>query len=195
MEEMINCWLNYYSLLLYYNHNELALRDRRRREGAWSRRDNAAPMGSARSFGSRAYAVGPTSLHLAKLRGMVAHRKLARAIGDMGFFEFRRQLEYKAKMRGAKVVVVDRFFPSSKVCSDCGFHAGEMKLDVRHWTCTNCGESHDRDLNAARNLRNAAASPAVTVCGAGGSGARRSPCVKLPVKEAETRLRSIVSYS
>jgi putative transposase len=104
----------------------------------------------AKSFG----VIGIENLNIA---GMVANRKLARAISDMGFFEFRRQLEYKAEMHGAKVVVVDRFFPSSKRCSDCGIHAGEMRLDVRQWTCDNCGETHGRDVNAALNLSNMAA--------------------------------------
>jgi putative transposase len=112
--------------------------------------------------------------------GMVANPKLARAISDMGFFEFRRQLEYKTVMHGASVVVVDRFFPSSKLCSDCGFHAGEMGLDVRQWICDNCGETHDRDRNAAINLRNMAASSAVTVCGESSAGASRKARVKLP---------------
>jgi putative transposase len=136
--------------------------------------------------------IGIENLNVA---GMIANRRLARAISDMGFFEFRRQLEYKAAMQGAKVVVVDRFFPSSKLCSDCGFHAGEMNLDVRQWTCTNCGESHDRDLNAAKNLRNAAASSAVTVCGAGGSGARRSPRVKLPATKQKLGFTPLVTCS
>jgi putative transposase len=117
--------------------------------------------------------------------GMVKNHALARAISDMGFFEFRRQLEYKANMSGGKVVVLDRFFPSSKLCSDCGFHAGEMPLSVREWTCENCGEPHDRDLNAARNLKSMAVSSTVTACGAGSSGACRKTRVKLPAMKQE----------
>jgi putative transposase len=136
--------------------------------------------------------IGIENLNVA---GMVANRKLARAISDMGFFEFRRQLEYKAEMNGAKVVVIDRFFPSSKLCSDCGFHAGEMTLAVRQWTCTNCDETHDRDLNAAINLSNMAASSAVTVCGESSSGASRKARVKPPSAKQKLGFAPPMSYS
>ena len=95
--------------------------------------------------------------------GMMRNRHLARSIADAGFFEFRRQLEYKSVMTGAKVVVVDRFFPSSKACCQCGtIHP--MKLSDRVMVC-DCGNILDRDLNAAMNLKNKAASSAVSVCG------------------------------
>ena len=86
--------------------------------------------------------------------GMVKNRKLARAISDMGFYEFRRQLTYKAEMRGGEVIVADRFFPSSKLCSACGNKLEELSLGVRKWTCPGCGTCHDRDVNAALNLKN-----------------------------------------
>ena len=86
--------------------------------------------------------------------GMVKNRKLSRAISDMGFYEFRRQLTYKAAMRGGEVVVADRFFPSSKLCSVCGSKLEELSLSVRKWTCPSCGTCHDRDVNAALNLQN-----------------------------------------
>ena len=86
--------------------------------------------------------------------GMLKNRKLARAISDMGFYEFRRQLTYKAAMRGGEVVVADRFFPSSKLCSACGDKLEELSLSVRKWTCPGCGTCHDRDVNAALNLKN-----------------------------------------
>ena len=77
--------------------------------------------------------------------GMVKNRHLSRAISDMGFFEFRRQLAYKAGMRGAVVVVADRFFASSKTCSapDCGHKVDKLPLSVREWTCPVCGAVHD----------------------------------------------------
>ena len=80
--------------------------------------------------------------------GMVKNRHLSRAISDMGFFEFRRQLEYKAEMRGAVVVVADRFFASSKTCSapGCGHKVDKLPLSVREWTCPVCGAVHDRDV-------------------------------------------------
>jgi putative transposase len=105
--------------------------------------------------------------------GMVKNRYLARAVADMGFSEFRRQLEYKAETRGGVVVVADRWFASSKTCSDCGHKVDQLPLSVRQWTCPACGANHDRDRNAARNLKNmavSAASSAVSACGEGGSG-------------------------
>lgn len=95
------------------------------------------------------------------VRGMMANHHLARAISDMSFFEFRRQLEYKTSQRGGQIVVADKFFPSSKMCSRCGHKQEVLPLSVRHWTCPECGASHDRDVNAAINLRKLAASSAV----------------------------------
>ena len=112
--------------------------------------------------------------------GMVKNRHLSRAISDMGFFEFRRQLEYKAAMRGGVVVVADRFFASSKTCSasGCGHKVDKMPLSVREWTCPVCGTVHDRDVNAANNLQEYAVSSTVAACGGEGSGSRCKPKVK-----------------
>ncbi|MDY7007443.1 MAG: RNA-guided endonuclease TnpB family protein [Cyanobacteriota bacterium] len=88
------------------------------------------------------------------VRGMLANHKLAKSIADRGFFEFRRQLEYKCEWYGSNLVVVDRFFPSSKTCSNCG-HVQDMPLNVRTFDCPECGISIDRDLNASINLRDA----------------------------------------
>lgn len=112
------------------------------------------------------------------VRGMVRNRHLARSIADMGFFEFRRQLEYKAAMRGGQVVVADRFYASSKTCSACGKKLDELPLSVREWVCPSCGVAHDRDVNAAINLKNMAASSAVSACGEEGSGSGRKARVK-----------------
>ena len=87
------------------------------------------------------------------VKGMMGNHKLARSVADMSFFEFRRQLEYKAKAAGVKVVVADQWFPSSKTCSACGAKVDEMALGVRQWTCKSCGTNHDRDVNAAMNLK------------------------------------------
>ena len=86
--------------------------------------------------------------------GMAKNHKLARAVLDMSFYEFRRQLEYKAKITGGDIIVADRFFPSSKLCSNCGYKAEDMKLSVRKWVCPICESIHDRDINAAINLKN-----------------------------------------
>ncbi|MFF0125000.1 RNA-guided endonuclease InsQ/TnpB family protein [Streptomyces mirabilis] len=106
------------------------------------------------------------------VRNMVRNRRLARAISDAAWAEFRGLLEYKAAWYGRDVVVVDRFFPSSKLCSHCGALQDRMPLNVRTWTC-DCGTVHDRDVNAAKNLL--AAGLAVSVCGAGVRPQRRTP--------------------
>jgi putative transposase len=104
------------------------------------------------------------------VRGMMKNGKLSRAIADIGMFEFRRQLEYKAPMQGGRIIVADRWFPSSKMCNACRhIHTG-LKLSDREWTCTECGAVHDRDHNASNNLKEMAASSAVTACGATRSG-------------------------
>jgi putative transposase len=84
--------------------------------------------------------------------GMLANHKLAKAIADMGFFEFRRQLTYKCELYGSKLVVVDRWFPSSKTCSNCETKKETLTLDERVFECSECGFVIDRDLNAAINL-------------------------------------------
>ncbi|NEP06466.1 MAG: IS200/IS605 family element transposase accessory protein TnpB, partial [Okeania sp. SIO4D6] len=97
------------------------------------------------------------------VRGMLANHKLAKSIADQGFYEFRRQLEYKCQWYGSEVVVVDRFFPSSKTCSNCG-HVQDMPLHLRTYDCPECGLSIDRDLNASINLTDAVGS-VVNACG------------------------------
>jgi putative transposase len=97
--------------------------------------------------------------------GLVRNRRLARAISDCGWAEFRRQLEYKCQRYGRQIVVIDRWYPSSKTCSTCGHMLAELVLSIRHWTCPSCRTRHDRDVNAAKNIL--AAGLAVTACGAG----------------------------
>ena len=90
--------------------------------------------------------------------GMLKNHQLARGIADMGFGEFRRQWEYKAAQRDKTVIVVNRWYPSSKACSACGYKMLKMPLSVREWTCPTCHTCHDRDVNAAINLRKVAES-------------------------------------
>jgi putative transposase len=85
--------------------------------------------------------------------GLMANHKLAKSIQDMGFYEFRRQLTYKCELYGSKLVVVDRWFPSSKTCSNCGTKKETLTLKERVFECGHCGFSLDRDLNAAINLK------------------------------------------
>ena len=86
------------------------------------------------------------------VRGMTKNHSLAKAITNVSFGEFNRQIEYKAQMYGKHIYRVDRFFPSSKTCSNCGCVQEKMPLHVREWTCPDCGAHHDRDINAATNL-------------------------------------------
>jgi putative transposase len=104
------------------------------------------------------------------VRNMVRRHSLARAISDASWSQFRAMLEYKADWYGRTVVAVDRFYPSSKTCSACGVITARMPLSVREWTCAACGAVHDRDVNAAVNLR--AAGLAVLACGDGVSPLR-----------------------
>lgn len=86
-------------------------------------------------------------------KNMVQNRRLAKPISDAGWGEFRRQLQYKAKWYGKTVVTIDRFYPSSQICSCCGAQwSGTKDLSVRKWICPECGAQHDRDINAAKNI-------------------------------------------
>ncbi|CED78954.1 Transposase, IS605 OrfB [Candidatus Hamiltonella defensa (Bemisia tabaci)] len=123
------------------------------------------------------------------VRGMIKNRYLARSIADMSFFELRRQLEYKAGMRGGLVIVADRFYPSSKLCSDCGYKLDKLPLSVRYWKCPACGEEHNRDENAASNLKNYAVSSTVSVCGEEGSDSGRKTRVKPSSAKQEVSAR------
>lgn len=86
------------------------------------------------------------------IKGMLKNHKLAKSISDSSFGEIRRQLEYKTILYGKSLLFVDRFFPSSKTCSSCGSVQDKMSLNIREWTCPDCGTHHDRDLNAAINI-------------------------------------------
>jgi putative transposase len=98
-----------------------------------------------------------------RVKNMVKNHCLAKAIHDVGWGEFVRQLEYKAAWYGRTLVKIDTFFPSSKRCSHCGHVLEDLSLEVRSWTCPNCGVHHERDLNAANNVL--AEGLSVTACG------------------------------
>ena len=86
------------------------------------------------------------------VKGMVKNHNLAESISEMNFGEFRRMLEYKARWYNRKIVFVDRFYPSSKTCNNCGYINKELKLSDRQWICPQCGKVIERDYNAALNI-------------------------------------------
>jgi putative transposase len=98
------------------------------------------------------------------VKNMVRNRSLAKAISDCGWGTFRQMIEYKAERAGRHVIVIGRWYPSSKTCSACGHLLATLSLATRHWTCPSCGTRHDRDINAAQNIL--AAGLAVSACGA-----------------------------
>ena len=99
------------------------------------------------------------------VKGMMKNRRLSKSISDCGWYEIRRQLEYKLKWIGSKLVIADRFFPSSKMCSNCCILKEDLKLSDRVFKCNVCGLELDRDYNAAINLRKLAVSSTVLACG------------------------------
>ncbi|MEZ0612010.1 RNA-guided endonuclease InsQ/TnpB family protein [Fibrella sp. WM1] len=107
------------------------------------------------------------------VRNMVKNRKLAKHISDASFGAFRHMLTYKCSWYGKELVVIDRFYPSSKTCSTCGHVEAKMPLNVRAWECPKCSSKHDRDINAAKNIlavghtvsaRGATGRPTLTYC-------------------------------
>ena len=121
---------------------------------------------------------------------MMANARLARSVSDMGFYAFRRQLNYKAARYGSRIVVADCWYPSSNTCSACGSVLEDLPLTCRVWDCPACGTHHDRDLNAATNLMQMAASSTVTACGEEGAGSGRKTRVKPASMKQESNTKS-----
>ena len=109
--------------------------------------------------------------------GMVKNRKLSRAISDLGWRSFRTMLEAKGEMYGREVRVINRWEATSQNCSCCGFKGGKKELNIREWTCLNCGAVHDRDINASKNILKVAEGHSETQNG-------RGEKVRLPNKKA-----------
>lgn len=87
-----------------------------------------------------------------QVKNMLQNHKLAKAISEVSWYEFRRQLEYKAKWYGRTIVIIDKYYPSSQICSNCGENTGKKSLDIREFDCSYCGKHHDRDINASINI-------------------------------------------
>ena len=86
------------------------------------------------------------------VKGMMKNRHLALSVADVGWSMFINMLEYKAESKGRTIIKIDRWFPSSQICSCCGCVSGKKPLHIRQWICPECGEKHDRDVNAAKNI-------------------------------------------
>jgi putative transposase len=114
--------------------------------------------------------------------GMVKNRKLSKAISDLGWRAFRTMLEAKAEMYGREVQVISRWEPTSQVCSFCGERGGKKDLAVREWKCLFCGTAHDRDINAAINIK-VAGGHSETLTGRGG---KHETCSQAAASEAST---------
>ena len=124
------------------------------------------------------------------VHGMVKNRKLARAISDAGWGEFKRQLLYKGQWYGSRVEVIDRFYPSSRECSNCHYVLPELKLSVREWDCPVCGTHHDH--NTAKNIENRAKTRAGTVRSyADGEDVRPALKSWQPSRKSEEAARSL----
>ena len=118
--------------------------------------------------------------------GMLRNHSLARAISGAAWSDLRGMLEYKCDWYGRDLIVADRWFPSSKTCSDCGHQIGALPLSIREWVCPACGVRHDRDINAARNIR--AAGLAVQACGDGVRPQRSTPGGQSSAKQEPQRV-------
>ena len=129
------------------------------------------------------------------VKNMVKNHKLARAISDANWGELVRQLEYKAEWYGRELVKIDRYFPSSKRCSNCGHVVEKLPLNIREWDCPECGSYHDRDINASINIL--AAGLAVSVCGATvrpeGSKSRKAGAKKQKAPNSDVKESRAVS--
>ena len=146
---------------------------------------NDAISKATSAIATRARILGIESLNVA---GMMKNHCLARSLADASLAEFHRQLEYKVKWAGGIIVKADRWFASSKTCSKCGVVKDTLLLSERVFRCEACGLEIDRDLNAAINLRNMAASSGATACGDSSSGLKVAPRAvqtKLPSMKQE----------
>ena len=87
-----------------------------------------------------------------QIKEIQQNKYLSQSVSDVGWYEFRRQLEYKAKWYGRTISFVDKYYPSSQICSNCGNNTGKKSLNIREFDCPYCGKHHDRDINASINI-------------------------------------------
>lgn len=92
-------------------------------------------------------------LETLKIKNLMKNRKLSKSIADVGWSMFINMLEYKAERYGKQIIYINQWFPSSQMCSNCYYNSGKKPLNIREWTCTNCHKTHDRDINAAMNIK------------------------------------------
>ncbi|WP_433561188.1 RNA-guided endonuclease InsQ/TnpB family protein [Nocardia sp. CA-151230] len=116
-------------------------------------------------------------------KNMVRNRRLAKSISEASWGEFRAMLEYKAERAGRSLVVINRWYPSSKTCSACGHLLAKLSLGTRHWTCPACGTRHDRDTNAAKNILVAAGLAGTQNACGGDVRPQGTPLRQSPVKQ------------
>ena len=145
----------------------------------------ADAMNKATTMIARTY--GTVCIEDLNVAGMVKNHHLARSVSDAALGEFRRQLEYKAARNGAVLCVVDRWYPSSKTCSNCGTVKAKLSLSERTYKCDNCGLTMDRDLNAAINIRVAGSAP--ETLNARGEDVRRADLVSGNADLGEARTK------
>jgi putative transposase len=132
------------------------------------------------------------ALETLNVKGMTKNHNLAKSISDAGWSTLVNFIEYKSARLGKAVVKIDRWYPSSKSCSECGCIIDKMPLDIRSWTCTHCGARHDRDVNAAINIRAeglrilAGGTPATASGGNVSHGKRRNPHVRAVAVESRS---------
>jgi putative transposase len=137
--------------------------------------------------------IAQTYLHISvedlNVAGMVKNHRLAKAVSDAAFGEFRRQLEYKTARTGAALRVIDRWYPSSKTCSGCGRVKAKLSLAERVYRCDGCGLAMDRDLNAAININVAGSAPETLNARGGDTSRADTPCraTQTPVKREPSR--------
>jgi putative transposase len=130
-----------------------------------------------------------------KVSNMMKNRYLSQSISDVGFYEFRRQIEYKAKWNRRKVIFVDTFFASSKLCSCCGWKNSDLKLTDRVFECKVCNMKMDRDLNASLNLKQiyTGSSSGIYASGDGSSSLSETTLVSLSLNEEFNKKSRVIS--